>query len=295
MSDIFMPGLLAGRTAFITGGSSGINLHIAKRYAGAGAKVALIGRDAAKAEAAALEIQAAGGQALGLSADVRNYAAVDAALRRTFETWGDIDIVIAGAAGNFVAPALAMSSNAFRTVVDIDLVGTFNTARAAHAFLRKPGASVIAISAGHAAMPIAGQAQVCAAKAGIEMLVRCLCVEWGGDGVRCLAIAPGPVGGTEGMRRLAPEGERSLQRLLSTVPSGRQASLDEVADLALFLVSSSANYINGAVIPIDGGLTNLGSHAFGEMLLESLQRDPAPTPSAGSTRRSQSVLTKETS
>lgn len=270
MSDIFVPGLLEGRTAFITGGSSGINLHIARRYAAAGAKVAIIGRDAAKAEDQATSIRAAGGQALGLSADVRDYAAVEAALRRTHDTWGEIDIVIAGAAGNFVAPALGMSSNGFRTVVDIDLNGTFNTARAAHAFLRKPGSCFIAISAGHATMPVAGQAQVCAAKAGIEMLVRCLCIEWGGDGVRCLAIAPGPVDGTEGMRRLAPEGARSLERMLATVPSGRQASLDELADLALFLVSGAATYINGAVIPIDGGLTNLGSHAFGEMLLESV-------------------------
>jgi NAD(P)-dependent dehydrogenase (short-subunit alcohol dehydrogenase family) len=295
MSDIFKPGLLAGRTAFITGGSSGINLHIAKRYAGAGAKVALVGRDAAKAEAAARGIIAAGGQALGLSADVRDYAAVESALRRTHDAWGDIDIVIAGAAGNFVAPALGMSSNGFRAVVDIDLVGTFNTARAAHAFLRKPGASVIAISAGHATMPVAGQAQVCAAKAGIEMLVRCLCVEWGSDGVRCLAIAPGPVDGTEGMRRLAPEGKLSLQRMLSTVPSGRQASLDELADLALFLVSGSASYINGAVIPIDGGLTNLGSHAFGEMLIESVQREQAASRPGGPTRRPRSIVPKETS
>ncbi|MDQ7747297.1 SDR family oxidoreductase [Hydrogenophaga pseudoflava] len=271
MSDIFVPGLLKDRTAFITGGSSGINLHIALRYAAAGAKVAIVGRDAAKAEDQAAGIRAAGGQALGLSADVRDYAAVEAALRHTHDTWGEIDIVIAGAAGNFVAPALGMSSNGFRTVVDIDLNGTFNTARAAHAFLRKPGSSFIAISAGHATMPVAGQSQVCAAKAGIEMLVRCLCIEWGGDGVRCLAIAPGPVDGTEGMRRLAPEGARSLERMLATVPSGRQASLDELADLALFLVSGAASYINGAVIPIDGGLTNLGSHAFGEMLLDSVR------------------------
>jgi NAD(P)-dependent dehydrogenase (short-subunit alcohol dehydrogenase family) len=225
---------------------------------------------------------------------VRDYAAVESALRRTHEAWGDVDIVIAGAAGNFVAPALGMSSNSFRTVVDIDLVGTFNTARAAHAFLRKPGASFIAISAGHGTMPIAGQAQVCAAKAGIEMLVRCLCVEWGGDGVRCLAIAPGPVDGTEGMRRLAPEGERSLRRMLSTVPSGRQATLDELADLALFLVSGASGFINGAVIPIDGGLTNLGSYAFGEMLLESVQREPAASRSGGPTPRPLQTLPVET-
>ncbi len=271
MSDIFVPHLLAGKVAFITGGSSGINLHIARRFAAAGAKVALIGRDLAKATDAAGEIRAAGGQAIGLAADVRNYAAIEAALKRTHEEWGDIDILIAGAAGNFVAPALGMSGNGFRTVIDIDLVGTFNTARAGFAYLRKPGSTLIAISAMHAVMPVAGQAHVCAAKAGIEMLIRGLCIEWGKDGVRCLAIAPGPVAGTEGMRRLAPEGERSLERLLSTVPSGRQARLDELGDLALYLVSGASDYINGTVIAIDGGLLNLGSHAFGEMLLDSVR------------------------
>ncbi|MCK6401331.1 MAG: SDR family oxidoreductase [Sphaerotilus natans subsp. sulfidivorans] len=277
MKDLFTPGLLQGRVAFITGGSSGINFHIAQRYAAAGAKVALVGRDADKARAAAQAIVAQGLEAIGLSADVRDYDAIEAALRHTHDQWGPIDIVIAGAAGNFVAPVLGMSSKGFRTVVDIDLAGTFNTVRASHAFLRKPGATVIAISAGHSTMPVAGQAQVCAAKAGVDMLIRTLCIEWGADGIRCLAIAPGPVAETEGMRRLAPEGDRSLQRMLATVPMGRQARLDEVGSLALFLVSGAADYINGAVIPIDGGLTNLGSHAFGEMLLESVQDTTSST------------------
>lgn len=274
MQDIFVPHLLRGKTAFITGGTSGINLAIARRFVGAGARVAVVGRDAAKAADAAAQLaeagQASGGEAMGLSADVRDYDAVEAALRETHTRWGALDIVIAGAAGNFVAPVLGMSSKGFRTVIDIDLVGTFNTARAAHAFLRKPGSTLIAISAAHSMMPVAGQAQVCAAKAGIDMLIRSLCVEWGPDGVRCLSIAPGPVEGTEGMRRLAPEGARSLEALLSTIPSRRQAQLGEIADLALFLVSGAADYINGAVIPIEGGQLNLGTHAFGEMLLASV-------------------------
>lgn len=266
-NDIFHPGLLDGRTAFITGGTSGINLHIAKRFAGAGARVAVVGRDASKADHAAQAIRDRGGQVLGLSADVRDYCSIDSALRRTYEEWGAIDVVVAGAAGNFVAPALGMSANGFRAVVDIDLMGTFNSARAAHQYLRKPGGSLIAISAGHGSMPIGGQSHVCAAKAGVEMLIRCLCIEWCSDGLRCLAIAPGAVEGTEGMRRLAPDGARSLETLLSAVPSRRQARLDEVADLALFLVSGAAEYINGAVIPIDGGIANVGSHEFGRMLL----------------------------
>jgi NAD(P)-dependent dehydrogenase (short-subunit alcohol dehydrogenase family) len=124
-------------------------------------------------------------------------------------------------------------------------------------------------------MPTAAQSHVCAAKAGIDMLVRTLSIEWGPEGIRCNAIAPGPVAGTEGMSRLAPDGESSWDRLLSGIPMGRAAEKDEVADLALFLVGGAAAYINGTVIAIDGGQSNLGSLPFGSMLLDSLRSQPA--------------------
>ena len=271
-SSVFAPDLLRGKVAFIAGGTSGINLRIAQCYATAGARVALVGRDPDKSDGAAASIRANGGDAIGLSADVRDFSALDAAFDAVYARWGEIDIVLAGAAGNFVAPASGMSSNAFRVVVDIDLVGTFNTLRAAFDRLRKPGATVIAMSAAHSSMPVAGQAHVCAAKAGIDMLMRTLSVEWGPSGIRCLGIAPGPVAGTEGMKRLAPDGETSLRRFLDGHPLRRQAHLDEIANLALFLVSGAADYINGHVIPIEGGLLNVGSQSFGEMLLESVRR-----------------------
>src|SRR6185295_16943320 len=112
-----------------------------------------------------------------------------------------------GAAGNFVAPALGMSANGFKTVVDIDLMGTFHVFRASFAFLRRPGASLIAITAPQAVRPSMFQAHVCSAKAGINMLTKCLAMEWGPAGVRVNAISPGPIADTEGMRRLAPSAE----------------------------------------------------------------------------------------
>jgi NAD(P)-dependent dehydrogenase (short-subunit alcohol dehydrogenase family) len=268
--NTFQPGLLRNKAVFITGGGSGINRQIALTYALAGAAVTIVGRSAEKARDAAAEIEAVGGHAIGLSADVRNYEALRNAVEQAHAAFGPIDIVVAGAAGNFVAPATGMSSNGFRAVIDTDLVGTFNTLRAAYDFLRKPSALVLAISAVQSSMPTYAQAHVCAAKAGIDMLIRSLAVEWAEDGIRCVGIAPGPVAGTEGMVRLAPAGQESWARLLQSIPSGRGASKQEVADLALYLASESGRYINGVVIPIDGGFSAVGSLEFGRMLKDSV-------------------------
>ena len=165
--------------------------------------------------------------------------------------FGTIDVLIAGAAGNFPAPVLGMSANGFKAVIDIDLLGTFNVCRAAHQFLTKPGASVIAISAGQADTPMAYQAHVCAAKAGVNLLIQSLALEWGPDGIRLNCIAPGPTEDTEGMRRLAPTDEHRA-KVLSRVPLGRYGTKDELADLALFLSTPASSYISGSILRCDG-------------------------------------------
>ena len=190
---------------------------------------------------------------MGTSAvDVRDYPAVEAALQKTRDQFGEVDILVCGAAGNFPAPVLGMSANAFKAVIDIDLLGTFNTCRAAYPHLRKPGASVISISASHASMPIANQSHVCAAKAGVDLLTRTLAVEWGPAGIRANCITPGPTDDTEGMRRLAPTAE-IRRKVEDAVPLRRFGTKDELADLALFLCSDAAAYITGAVYVCDGG------------------------------------------
>src|SRR5580704_826080 len=252
MASIFRDRLLAGKTAFVTGGGSGIGQRMAERFAEHGAKVMLVGRKQEKLDAAASAIRSAGGTAATASVDVRDYPAVEAALQKTREQFGEIDILVCGAAGNFPAPVTGMSANAFKSVIDIDLLGTFNTCRAAYAHLRKPGASVISISASHATIPIAHQAHVCAAKAGVDLLTRTLAIEWGPEGIRANCITPGPTDDTEGMRRLAPTPE-IRQRVEQGVPLRRFGTKDELADLALFLCSSAARYITGAVYVCDGG------------------------------------------
>ena len=245
----FKDNLLVGKTAFVAGGTSGINLGIAKRYVELGAKVAVAGRNPEKAANAAAEI---GSGALGLACDVRDYAQIRAALEEAAGKLGELDIVISGAAGNFVAPALGMSANGFRTVVDIDLNGTFNVFRASYDLLKKPGASLIAITAGQAVKPAMLQAHVCAAKAGINQLIRVLAMEWGPVGVRVNGISPGPIAGTEGMARLSPTPETD-RAITARIPLRRFGDVSEVAESAVFLVSSSAAYISGTILDCDGG------------------------------------------
>jgi NAD(P)-dependent dehydrogenase (short-subunit alcohol dehydrogenase family) len=252
MQSIFRDHLLKDQVAFVTGGGSGIGQRIAERFAEHGCKVVLAGRKLERLEAAVGAIGRAGGTAAAETLDVRDDGAVAAALQRTREKFGEIDIVLCGAAGNFPAPVTAMSPNGFKAVVDIDLLGTFNTCKAAFPHLRKPGASIVAISANHAEMPIAYQAHVCAAKAGVELLVKTLALEWGPYGIRANCITPGPTDDTEGMRRLAPT-EDARHAAERSVPLGRFGTKDELADLALFLCSKAAGYITGAVYLCDGG------------------------------------------
>jgi NAD(P)-dependent dehydrogenase (short-subunit alcohol dehydrogenase family) len=252
MASVFRDHLLTGKNAFVTGGGSGIGQRMAERFAQHGASVTLAGRKQEKLDAAAAVIQSSGGSAATCAIDVRDYSAVEAAFQKTRDLFGEIDILVCSAAGNFPAPVTGMSANAFKSVVDIDLLGTFNTCRAAYAHLRKPGASVISISASHATIPIANQAHVCAAKAGVDLLTKTLAIEWGPEGIRANCITPGPTDETEGMRRLTPTPE-ARRRVEQGVPLRRFGTKDELADLALFLCSDAAAFITGAVYVCDGG------------------------------------------
>jgi len=253
----FRDKLLAGKTAFVAGASSGINLQIATRLALAGAAVTMISRSPEKIEAAAESIRAKGGKCIGIAQDVRDHEGVGAAFAHAAAEHGEIDILVSGAAGNFVAPFNGISYNGFRAVIDIDLIGTFNVMRQGFPHLRKPGACCINISAPQSLHPYPGQAHVNAAKAGVDMLTRTLAIEWGEAGVRVNSIIPGPIADTEGMARLAPTPE-AMAASARNVPLKRLGTKDEVADLALFLVSDAAAYITGAVMPCDGGMSLMG-------------------------------------
>jgi len=241
-----------GSTVFVAGGTSGINLGIARGFARAGAAVAVMSRSAEKVDAAVAALRADGSDASGFTADVRDIDAVKGALKQSHERYGNIDVLVSGAAGNFPALAKDLSANGFKAVVDIDLLGSFNVLSSAFEFLAKPGASIINISAPQAHNPMMAQIHVCAAKAGVDMLTRVLAMEWGPYGIRVNSIVPGPIDETEGMRRLAPT-PGARQTVLRSVPLGRMGRTEDIAAAALLLTSPLASYINGAVLPVDGG------------------------------------------
>jgi peroxisomal 2,4-dienoyl-CoA reductase len=248
---IFSDGILNDRVALITGGGTGITGGVARALADAGACVALMSRKMEHLQPAADAINKAGGKALAVTGDVRNPEEVEKAIAATVEHFGKVDIVVNGAAGNFLCAAEELSPNGFGTVVDIDLKGTFNVCRAAFEELKKNRGQILNISATLHYLGTPLQLHVSAAKAGVDALTRNLAVEWGRHGIRVNAIAPGPIGDTEGMKRLVPEPIK--EKLRQRIPLGRFGEIADIEKAALFLCSDAASYINGTVLVVDGG------------------------------------------
>jgi len=248
----FRDDLLKGRTALITGGGSGICFGIAAAFGHHGAHLVLMGRRTEVLEGARKALHDQGITAEILAGDVRDGAAAEAAVALARQRYGGLDILVNGAAGNFLCPTEKLSPNGFRSVIDIDLMGTFNMSRAAFEGLRASSRGVILnISATLHYQGTPMQAHVMAAKAGIDALARNLACEWGEYGIRVVTIAPGPIGDTEGMRRLAPLG--ADRRIAQEVPLRRLGAVQDIAWAALFLVSEAAAYVTGEILVVDGG------------------------------------------
>jgi 2,4-dienoyl-CoA reductase [(3E)-enoyl-CoA-producing], peroxisomal len=247
----FVEEILKGHVALVTGGGTGITGGVARALADAGASVVLVSRKMEHLEPAAKAINQSGGQAFAVAADVRNPEEVEKAIAAAVERFGKLDIVVNGAAGNFLCAAEELSPNGFGTVVDIDLKGTFNVCRAAFAELKKNRGQILNISATLHYLGTPMQLHVSAAKAGVDALTRNLAVEWGRYGIRVNAIAPGPIGDTEGMKRLVPEPIK--EKLRQRIPLGRFGEIADIEKAAVFLCSEAAGFINGTVLVVDGG------------------------------------------
>ncbi len=249
----FRPDLLEGKVALVTGGGSGIGEGIARALLKYGARAAILGRKEERLrEVAKLLSDQTGSACIATPADVREPAQVERAVDEALARHGRLDIVVNAAAGNFLAPAAALSYNGFRTVMEIDAQGTYNVCKAAfEKSLREHGGNIINISATlhYGATPL--QVHACAAKAAVDALTRALAVEWGGLGIRVNGIAPGPIAGTEGFRRLVEAGAK--ERFEKLIPIGRFGRIEEIASIAVFLASDVSSLIHGATIVADGG------------------------------------------
>jgi NAD(P)-dependent dehydrogenase (short-subunit alcohol dehydrogenase family) len=275
VTQYFAKDLYKGKTVFVTGGGSGINLGVAKNFAALGASIGICGRSQEKLDTAAEELRALGAKVCPVAADVRDIAALQAAFARTKAQFGPIDVLVCGAAGNFVVAADKLSANGFKTVVDIDLLGSFNASSAAFDQLKETKGTIIFISAGMAYMPHKFQVHVGAAKAGIDMMMKNLALEWGHHGIRANSIVPGPIEGTEGMKRLSAPAAK--QTVIDAVPIRRMGSVDDIGQTAVFLASPLASYITGCVVVCDGGSNLAGSGRFNagaEQLLNAQGNTP---------------------
>lgn len=253
MRSPFRPDLLEGKVALVTGGGTGICRGITEALLRHGCDATIVSRKVDVLESTAAELQTQTGRTcLAVAADVRKPETIEAAIDRTLDRFGRLDILINGAAGNFLAPAAALSYNAYRTVMEIDALGTFNASKAAFtkAFAEK-GGNIVNISATLHYRGTALQSHPGSAKAAIDALTRHLAVEWGPMGIRVNCIAPGPIDDTEGMSRLAPGDVKA--KVEKQIPLGRFGRIEEIAHATLYLVSDAATYVTGSVLVVDGG------------------------------------------
>ena len=264
--DVFRPGLFDGRVALITGGGSGIGRGIADTIASLGAHVVLASRKQERVDTAAAEIRTAGGKASGLAVDVRAQDRVRDVVTRIADEHGRLDILVNNAAGNFYAPSESLSANAWRSVIEIDLYGTFFCSQAALPVMRASGGgSIVNISMTlhYRGWPL--MAHATAAKAGIDALTRTLALEWARDRVRINSIAPGPIP-TEGVRKAftpppTADGvpdvfavERAMESYArKAIPLGRWGAPEDIGGMVAFLCSPAASWITGAIMVVDGG------------------------------------------
>ena len=255
----FRPDMLTGRVALVTGGGTGIGAGMTEALARHGCDIAIASRRLSHLDPMVERITGLGRAALAVELDVRDRAACDGAIARVLDHFGRIDVLVNNAAGNFLTQAAKLSERGWRAVVEIVLNGTFNMSQAVYESMREAGAgSIVNITTTYTATGAPLMAHSGAAKAGVMNLTRTLAVEWGSDGIRVNAVAPGLVEDTEGARRLA-DSIGFTPIYAEGVPLGRLTKIEDVASAVLFLVSPGAAQITGIELTVDGG-ASLGGH-----------------------------------
>jgi len=263
---MFREDLLKGKTIIITGGGSGLGKSMAARFGELGANLVIASRRQQVIQDAADELRKTGAEVLGLTCDVRDVASVQALVDRTKKQFGTIDVLLNNAAGNFISPTENLSPNGFKVVVDIVLHGTFNCTHAVgKEMIANGGGSILNIVATYAWTGSGYVVPSAAAKAGVLAITRSLAVEWAKYGIRSNAIAPGPFPTKGAWSRLAPPGLGIEKKMKNRIPLKRFGKHIELANLASYLISDEAGYINGEVVTIDGGEWLKGAGQFNDL------------------------------
>uniref|UniRef100_A0A5B7BSF0 2,4-dienoyl-CoA reductase [(3E)-enoyl-CoA-producing] n=1 Tax=Davidia involucrata TaxID=16924 RepID=A0A5B7BSF0_DAVIN len=260
MESPFKSDILKGKVALLTGGGSGIGYEISAQLGKHGALIAIMGRRKQVLDSAVSALRSMGIQAIGFEGDVRKRDDAVRVLESTIKQFGKLDILVNAAAGNFLVPAEDLSTNGFRTVIDIDSVGTFTMCREALKYLKKGGPGkdpssgglIINISVTLHYTASWYQIHVSAAKAAVDSITRSLALEWGTDyDIRVNGIAPGPIEDTAGISKLAPE--EIMSRSRESIPLYKVGEKWDIAMAALYLASDAGKYINGTTLVVDGG------------------------------------------
>jgi NAD(P)-dependent dehydrogenase (short-subunit alcohol dehydrogenase family) len=256
---------LKGKTIIVTGGGTGLGKSMGAYFLQLGANLVITSRKLDVLQKTATEMEAqAGGKVLAVACDVRNYDEVENMLDQSITTFGRVDVLLNNAAGNFISPTERLSANAFSTVIDIVLKGTVNCSLALGKYWIKeniPG-NILNIITTYAFTGSGYVVPSACAKGGVLAMTRSLAVEWGRHGIRTNAIAPGPFPTKGAWERLLPGEMAQKFDFKNRIPLKRVGNHQELANLAAFLVSDFAGYINGEVITIDGGEWLQGAGQF---------------------------------
>jgi len=264
VNHMFKNDLLKNKTIIITGGGTGLGKSMATRFGELGANLVLTSRRQEVLDEAASDINdKTGAEILTVSTDIRHSDQVTEMVKKAIDKFGKIDCLLNNAAGNFISPTENLSENAFRTIIDIVLVGTFNCTQAAGKAMRDSGGGVILNIVTTYAFTGSGYVVPSAcAKSGVLAMTRSLAVEWAKYGIRTNAIAPGPFPTKGAWKRLVPPGLNIEKKMMERVPLKRFGEHDELANLASYLMADESGYMNGEVITMDGGEWLKGAGQF---------------------------------
>ena len=246
--------LFDGKTAFVTGGGTGLGLEVSTRLGRLGANVVCASRNAEHHAELIERGRQDGFEVLSRTLDVREPGDVKRVVAEAADRFGRIDVLINNAAGNFISPAMSLPPKGFKAVLDIALTGVFYVSREVGRRMRKTGGSIVNVSAPSAFSGKPGVVHSACAKAGVESMTRTLAAEWAPHRIRVNAVSPGPFHSAGAAERLWPS-EEVEEAIRNEIPLGRFASAEEVAELVCFLASPAAPWITGSILLADGGWT----------------------------------------